>query len=110
MNAILLQSAWAIVLIFVWGKFEALYTYVTITEWFFLAMACSGIFIFRIKKLGQTDGIFKSPLYPVLPFLFIAVVAWFILKNALSDDPAAYFGLLVIPLGAIVYFIYKKLN
>ena len=109
-NAILLQSAWAIVLIFVWGKFEALYTYVTITEWFFLAMACSGIFIFRIKKLGQTDGIFKSPLYPVLPFLFIAVVAWFILKNALSDDPAAYFGLLVIPLGAIVYFIYKKMK
>ena len=109
-NAILLQSAWAIVLIFVWGKFEALYTYVTITEWFFLAMACSGIFIFRIKKLGQTDGIFKSPLYPVLPFLFIAVVAWFILKNSLSDDPAAYFGLLVIPLGAIVYFIYKKMK
>ena len=109
-NAILLQSAWAIVLIFVWGKFEALYTYVTITEWFFLALACSGIFVFRIKKMGQTDGIFKSPLYPVLPVLFIAVVAWFIVKNALSDDPAAYYGLLVIPLGAVVHFVMKTLK
>ena len=107
-NAILLQSAWAIVLIFVWGKFEALYTYVTITEWFFLALACSGIFVFRMKKMGQTDGIFKSPLYPVLPVLFIAVVAWFIVKNALSDDPAAYFGLMVIPVGAVVYYVYGK--
>jgi preprotein translocase subunit YajC len=58
-----------------------------------------------MKKMGQTDGIFKSPLYPVLPILFIAVVAWFIVKNALSDDPAAYFGLMVIPIGAVVYFI-----
>ena len=38
LNAIIMQSVWAIVLVFVWGKFEALYTYVTITEWFFLLL------------------------------------------------------------------------
>jgi hypothetical protein len=42
--------------------------------------------------------------------LFIAVVAWFIVKNALSDDPAAYYGLLVIPLGAVVYFVMRTLK
>lgn len=107
-NAILLQSAWAIILIFIWGKFEALYTYVTITEWFFLMLACAGIFIFRSKRKGNEEGIFRSPLYPVLPLLFIGVVCWFIVKNAMSDDPAAYLGLLVIPVGAIIYFIFRK--
>lgn len=107
-NAILLQSVWAIVLIFIWGKFEKLYTYVTITEWFFLMLACAGIFLFRSKKQGQNEGIFKTPLYPVLPILFILVVAWFIVKNARSDDPSTYYGLLVIPIGAVLYFFFKK--
>jgi hypothetical protein len=29
-------------------------------------------------------------------------------KNALSDDPAAYLGLMVIPVGAVVYYVYGK--
>lgn len=107
-NAIFLQSAWAIVLIFVWGKFEALYTYVTITEWFFLMLTSAGIFIFRIKKMGNEEGIFKTPVYPLLSSIFIAVVLWFISKNVMSEDPAAYFGLLVIPIGAIFYFVKSK--
>ncbi|MCC6599940.1 MAG: amino acid permease, partial [Crocinitomicaceae bacterium] len=107
-NAILLQSAWAIVLVFYWGKFESLYTYVTITEWFFLLMACAGLFIVRYKKKSDTGEIaFKSPLFPLLPIIFIAVIGWFIVKNAKSENPAAYYGLLIIPVGAIVYYLYK---
>ncbi len=109
LNAIILQSVWAIILVFVWGKFESLYTYVTITEWFFLMLACIGIFVIRAKKGKATEG-FKTPLYPVLPILFIAIVAWFIYANATSDNPSAYFGLLAIPIGMIFYFIFKRLK
>jgi APA family basic amino acid/polyamine antiporter len=105
-NAILLQSIWAIVLIFVWGRFEALYTYVTTTEWLFLLMACFGIFIVR-SKMKNEEVSFKTPLYPILPIIFCVVIGWFIYMNAFSDKPEAYFGLLIIPLGVIFYFLYK---
>lgn len=110
LSAILLQSMWAIVLVFLWGGFEDIINYVTITEWFFLMLAAVGIFVFRIRKSGNNDGGFKTPLYPLLPLIFIEIVHWFVINNVASDNPAAYFGLLVIPLGAIVYFIYKKMK
>lgn len=107
LNAIILQSCMAILLVFIWGKFESLYTYVTITEWFFLMLACIGLFIIRQKTKEKADS-FKTPLYPVLPAIFIVVIGWFIYANAISDDPAAYFGLLAIPFGVIFYFIFKS--
>jgi APA family basic amino acid/polyamine antiporter len=110
LSAILLQSMWAIVLVFLWGGFEDIINYVTITEWFFLMLAAVGIFVFRIRKSGNNDGGFKTPLYPLLPLIFIEIVHWFVINNVASDNPAAYFGLLVIPIGAVVYFIYGKLK
>jgi APA family basic amino acid/polyamine antiporter len=107
LNAIILQSVWAIILVFVWGKFEALYTYVTITEWFFLMLACIGIFIIR-KKHGHASEGFRTPLYPVLPIIFIAIIAWFVYANATSDDPSAYFGLIAIPIGIAFYYFFRK--
>ena len=109
LNAILLQSVWAIVLVFFWGKFEALYTYVTITEWLFLLAACAGIFVvrYRLKKSGASvkhDG-FVTPLYPILPIIFCVFVLWFISENVVSQNSAAYFGLLIIPIGAILYYV-----
>lgn len=110
LSAIVLQSVWAIVLVFLWGGFEDIINYVTITEWFFLMLAAIGIFVFRIKKQGNEDGGFRTPLYPLLPLIFIEIVHWFVLNNVASDNPAAYFGLLVIPIGAAVYFIYSKFS
>ena len=73
-------------------------------------LAAIGIFVFRIKKQGNEDGGFRTPLYPFLPLIFIEIVHWFVLNNVASDNPAAYFGLLVIPIGAVVYFLYNKLS
>jgi APA family basic amino acid/polyamine antiporter len=106
LNAIVLQSVWAIILVFVWGKFESLYTYVTITEWFFLMLACIGLFLIR-KRGGMDDTGFRTPLYPILPALFIGVISWFIYANATSENPSAYFGLLAIPIGLIFYYVFK---
>lgn len=107
LNAIILQSAWAIVLVFFWGKFEALYTYVTTTEWLFLMAAAAGLFIVRSRAKSTHEG-FSVPLYPVVPVLFCLVVGWFIYKNAVSDNPAAYYGLLIIPVGALVYILFRS--
>jgi APA family basic amino acid/polyamine antiporter len=105
-NAIILQSVWAIVLIYLWGSFSSIIEYVTFVEWLFLLIACIGIFFIRAKYKDETPG-FKVPLYPILPILFIVVVGWFIYKNALADKAEYYAGLSVIPVGIIFYYIFK---
>jgi hypothetical protein len=94
------------VLVFYWGKFESLYTYVTITEWFFLLLTCIGFVALAVNQ--KLLGSFRILIFAFLALLFSVVVIWFISKNALSDDPAAYFGLLVIPVGVVFYYLFKK--
>ena len=106
LNAIMLQSIWAIVLVFFWGGFEQLFTYVTITEWFFLLMTCVGFVMLLVKNNEWNEK--RNLIYMVLAVLFSTVVTWFIFKNATSDNPAAYYGLLVIPVGVLFYFWMKK--
>jgi hypothetical protein len=40
--------------------------------------------------------------------LFIAVIGWFIFKNALADKAEYYAGLAVIPVGVAVYYAFKR--
>ncbi len=106
-NAIILQSAWAMILVYLWGSFSSIIEYVTFVEWLFLLIACIGIFVVR-KKYAHEEAPFKVPLYPVLPLLFIAVIGWFIFKNALADKAEYYAGLAVIPVGVAVYYAFKR--
>ena len=105
-NAIILQSAWAMILVYQWGEFSSIIDYVTFVEWLFLLTACIGIFIVR-KKYAHEEAPFKVPFYPVLPLLFIAVIGWFIFKNVLADKAEYYAGLAVIPVGVAVYYAFK---
>jgi APA family basic amino acid/polyamine antiporter len=107
LNAILMQSVWAIVLVFVWGKFEALYTYVTITEWFFLLLTALGFVSWVVLKKKESFTV-RSSIFIFLALVFSVVVSWFIIANAQSDNPAVYYGLLVIPVGMVVYYFMKK--
>ena len=106
LNAIMLQSIWAIVLVFIWEGFEDLFTYVTITEWFFLLLTCIG-FVMMIFKNGE-QMLPRNQIYLVLAAVFSVVVTWFIFENATSNNPAAYFGLLVIPVGVVFYYLMKR--
>jgi basic amino acid/polyamine antiporter, APA family len=105
-NAIILQSVWAMLLVFMWGRFSSIIEYVTFVEWMFLLLACIGIFMVRAKYKDQ-EASFKVPFYPILPLLFIAIVGWFIYKNAMADKPEYYAGLLVIPVGVVFYYVFK---
>lgn len=108
-NAIVLQSVWAILLVYLWGSFSSIIEYVTFIEWMFLLLACIGIFVIRNKFKGQ-PATFMVPFYPVLPIIFIVIVGWFIFKNALADKAEYYAGLLVIPVGVAFYYIFKKVS
>jgi basic amino acid/polyamine antiporter, APA family len=106
-NAIILQSAWAMVLIALWGSFGSIIEYVTFVEWLFLLITCIGIFKIRWMYKDETPS-FKTPLYPILPIIFIVCVGWFIYKNALADKAEYYVGLAVIPIGVVAYYLFKS--
>jgi basic amino acid/polyamine antiporter, APA family len=106
-NAIILQSTWAMVLIALWGSFGSIIEYVTFVEWLFLLITCIGIFKIRATYKDVTPD-FKTPLYPILPIVFIVCVGWFIFKNALADKAEYYVGLAVIPLGVVAYYFFKS--
>lgn len=102
-NAILLQSGWAIMLVVLWGTFESIITYVTFIEWLFLLMACVGIFFIRLKYRDEKPA-FTTPLYPILPLIFIGVIGWFIAMNIFAEKAEYYAGLAVIPVGVLLYY------
>lgn len=108
-NAIILQSVFAILLVSAWGSFASIIEYVTFVEWLFLLIACIGIFVVRAKYKNEQPA-FKVPFYPVLPIVFIAIVGWFIVKNAFADKPENYAGLIVIPVGIAFFYIYRALK
>jgi APA family basic amino acid/polyamine antiporter len=102
-NAILLQSGWAIFLVVLWGTFESIIDYVTFIEWLFLLLACIGIFFIRFRYKDDQPA-FRVPLYPVLPLIFIGIVGWFIVMNVFAERVEYYAGLAVIPIGVLMYF------
>ena len=106
-NAILLQSGWAIFLVMLWGTFESIIEYVTFIEWLFLLIACIGIFFIRWKYKDKEPA-FRVPLYPILPLFFILVIGWFITKNIFAEKAEYYAGLGVIPIGMILYYTVFK--
>jgi APA family basic amino acid/polyamine antiporter len=49
-NAILIQSGWAIILLLFWGTFEDVITYVAFTDWIFFGLTAAAVFLFRRSR------------------------------------------------------------
>jgi len=122
--SILMQSAWAIVLLIFWGTFHDLITYILFTDWIFLTMAAVSIFIFRFRKMpclpvtggqslwrrhaGREPSPYKTFAYPVTPIIFI-VLSLFLVINTLIERPEqAFAGLGFLVLGVPVYYSFKR--
>ncbi len=105
-NAILVQSAWAVVLLLFWGTFEDLITYVVFTDWIFFGLTAVGIFIFR-RKYPDLPRPYKTLGYPVVPLIFITITILFVV-NALIEKPVhAWAGLVLILIALPIYFYFK---
>ena len=108
-NAMLTQAIWAIILILFWQSFGNLITYVTFMDIIFMTMAGFSIFIFR-HRLKDKERIVKTPLYPLVPSIFISISAAFVVSTLLSRPEQTIGGLLVLALGFPVYYYFKRQN
>jgi APA family basic amino acid/polyamine antiporter len=108
-NAIIIQSVWAIILLLFWGTFEDLITYTVSVEWIFFTLAAAGIFIFR-KKLKNIERPYKTFGYPVTPLIFICINIWFVLNMTINKPLHMGIGIGLLVLGIPVYYFFKKKN
>jgi APA family basic amino acid/polyamine antiporter len=105
--AILLQSAWAILLILFWGTFENLISYVVFTDWIFFALAAASLFLFRRRSPG-TPRPYRTAGYPVTPMIFVILSVWFIVNTFVEKPTQACAGLAFLALGIPVYFLWRR--
>jgi APA family basic amino acid/polyamine antiporter len=109
-NAIILQSVWAILLLLFWGTVENLITYTVSVEWIFFTLAAAGIYIFR-RRLKDKERPYKTFGYPVTPAIFIGINIWFVINIMINKPLHMAIGILFLLLG-VPFFLYfrKKYN
>jgi APA family basic amino acid/polyamine antiporter len=105
--AILVQSAWAVVLLLFWGTFEDLITYVVFTDWVFFGLTAVGIFIFR-RTRKDLPRPYRTIGYPVVPLIFITITFLFVANALIAKPLHAWAGLILMAASLPIYFTFKR--
>lgn len=107
-KAVLLQSTWAAILMLFWGTFENLATYVVFMDWIFMTMAAIAIFVFRRRPLPSGSRLYKVPLFPLVPLIFIGISVWFLASTMIGRPVQTLAGILLLIAGLPVYYLFKS--
>jgi basic amino acid/polyamine antiporter, APA family len=99
-------GAWAIVLTLS-GSFGALLDYTTVGEWLSHAFGIATLFWYR-RYLKHEPSPYRVPFYPWLPLLFVLTVFGVIIATAITSPANAGMSLLIIALGAPVYYAWRR--
>jgi APA family basic amino acid/polyamine antiporter len=104
-RAILLQAAWAAVLIFT-GTYRALFTRVVYTEWIFFGLMAVGLI--RLRRRPGPEPAYRVWGYPWVPALF-ALAAFAIVANQIMAEPrSSLLGLSMVLVGWPVYAVWAR--
>ncbi|MEO8359519.1 MAG: amino acid permease [Vicinamibacteria bacterium] len=103
--AILLQSGWALLLLFT-GKYEDLLNTVVFADWVFFGLTVAGLFRLR-RRFADREG-FRTPGYPWLPALFVLVAVVVVLSVVRTAPVRSAVGLGLLALGVPVYYGFKS--
>jgi APA family basic amino acid/polyamine antiporter len=104
-RAIVLQAAWASVLVMT-GTYRQLFTRVIYTEWIFFALMALGLVLLR-RRAGYRPA-WRMPGVPVVPVLF-AVVSFAIAGNQIRVDPInSVIGLAMVGAGLPAYWVWTR--
>jgi APA family basic amino acid/polyamine antiporter len=108
-RAIYLQTALALVLLF-WKDYAQLVDYVVFADWIFFGLAGVSLFVFRwkIPIAQRSAGTFRTPGYPLIPALFVAVALLIVLSSFWSDPLGSGLGVLLLSTGIPAFFFWKR--
>lgn len=104
-RAILLQGAWAVVLVLT-GSYRSLFTLVVFTEWIFFGLL--GVGVVLLRRRADYRPRWPMPGAPLVPLLF-ALASFAIVVNQVMSDPArSAIGLLAVGIGWPVYLLWAR--
>ncbi len=121
--ALLLQGALAIVWLLFSRGFEDLSGWFVTTSWLVYGLAIAAVFIYRkrervpgsvlAQERAQAEAeaggrLYRTPLYPVTPILFVLVTAFLIVSDLTASGWRAWAGVGIASLGVPVYFAWKR--
>ena len=116
-NALLVQGAIALVLVFLASftpdGFETMVIYTAPAFWLFFLLTGVSLFVLRRQQPINTDH-FRVPLYPLTPIIFSAMCAYMLYSSAtyaMSKDPSsigAQLGIGVLLLGLPLMFFARR--
>ncbi|GAB3780415.1 APC family permease [Dyella agri] len=104
--ALALLGAWTVVLM-LWGNFGQLVDYTTVGEWLGHAFGIGTLFWYRWKFVDEPAP-YRVPLFPLMPLVFVVTVLGVIVATAISSPHDAGMSLLIIALGAPVYWLWQR--
>ncbi|MEW9622633.1 amino acid permease [Rhodanobacter geophilus] len=103
--ALALLGGWTVVLM-LWGNFGQLVDYTTVGEWLGHAFGIGTLFWYRWKFVDEPAP-YRVPLFPLMPLVFVVTVLGVIVATAISSPHDAGMSLLIIALGAPVYWLWR---
>ena len=104
-RAILLQGAWAVVLVST-GTYRALFTRVVYTEWIFFALMAVGLV--RLRTRGTYNPAYRVWGYPLVPIIFVVSSAYIVVNQIIHDPRESAVGLVLILAGLPIYYLWLR--
>jgi basic amino acid/polyamine antiporter, APA family len=102
-RAILLQAAWACVLILT-NTYRGLFTRVVYTEWVFFGLLAIGVVVLRRHAAYAPP--FRMPWAPALPLAFAAACGAIVVNQIVMDPLNSLIGLAAVAAGLPVYYFW----
>jgi APA family basic amino acid/polyamine antiporter len=104
--AMLVQAAWAVLLLLFWGTFSDLITYVTFMDIAFMALAGGSIFYFRWQQPDR-KRVYRCWGYPLVPGIFVLISTAFVLNTLYQRPVQAIAGLFMLVLGMAAFRFFR---
>jgi APA family basic amino acid/polyamine antiporter len=107
--AIGLQAAWSIALALT-GTYAALVDTVVFADWIFFGLSVGAVLVFRrrIPLASREAGVFRAPLHPVLPILFVLVSAGVVASVVASSPARSAVGAALLLAGVPAFLYWRR--
>ncbi|MBN8701683.1 MAG: amino acid permease [Bacteroidetes bacterium] len=106
--AILLQGIIAILFV-ITAKFDEVITYISFTLNLFLLITVLGLIVLRVRQPNLPRP-YKTPLYPLIPILFLLISGWLTYQGFLQKPTESLYGLATVFSGVAFYVLNKLLS
>lgn len=89
------------------NRYDQLLGYAVYADWIFFALAAVALMVFR-RTRPEAPRPFKTPLYPIVPLVFILSGLGIVANTFVTDTRNAVIGTIIIAAGVPVYLLWQR--